>query len=187
MPAFAFRHIKDLYPLFWAKSCTLTTALQKEIAATTSPANPNPSIEIGTFASRATLDIIGAAGMDHSFDAIANPHNTITQAYKRALQFGGQGRMLMFLSMTLPPWLVQRLPTERNKQFWESRRMIWETCENLVQKKKASIARGDKEGLDIISVALRSGGFSDMDLVNQMLTFMAAGHESEFSIPDIDC
>lgn len=33
-------------------------------------------------------------------------------------------------------------------------------------------------GIDIISVALESGGFSDEDLVNQMMTFLVAGHET---------
>jgi cytochrome P450 len=32
MPAFHFRHIRDLYPMMWAKSISLTSALQQGIS-----------------------------------------------------------------------------------------------------------------------------------------------------------
>jgi cytochrome P450 len=43
--------------------------------------------------------------------------------------------------------------------------------------------KGDskKAHTDILSVALSSGGFSDEDLVNQLMTFLAAGHETTAS------
>ena len=37
---------------------------------------------------------------------------------------------------------------------------------------------GKHTGVDILSIAIESGGFSDEDLVNQMMTFLAAGHET---------
>ena len=41
---------------------------------------------------------------------------------------------------------------------------------------------GEKErGLDILTVAIDSGAFSDDDLVDQMMTFLAAGHETTAS------
>ena len=40
---------------------------------------------------------------------------------------------------------------------------------------------GEAKGLDILSVAMESGGFSDEDLVNQLMTFLAAGHETTAS------
>jgi cytochrome P450 len=40
------------------------------------------------------------------------------------------------------------------------------------------MARKEKTEVDIISVALESGGFTDEELVNQMMTFLVAGHET---------
>lgn len=65
-PAFAFRHVKDLYPIFWSKSGEMVraiqSALQAERAQATTESKEAPSIEFGQWASRATLDIIGLAG-----------------------------------------------------------------------------------------------------------------------------
>lgn len=71
-PAFAFRHIKEIYPIFWAKSRELVDCL----AAASSSADDKGlqsagddtrhapgSIDVGDWSSRATLDIIGISGM----------------------------------------------------------------------------------------------------------------------------
>jgi len=56
-PAFAFRHLKDLYPIFWAKSEELVTAVSQAAKL-----NDNSEVEVNSWASRAALDIIGVAG-----------------------------------------------------------------------------------------------------------------------------
>ncbi|KAI9871199.1 MAG: hypothetical protein M1823_008517, partial [Watsoniomyces obsoletus] len=68
MPAFNFRHIKELYPIFWSKSVEMVQGIQASL-----PANTPWSLEVGEWASRATLDIIGVAGMGQDFNSIANP------------------------------------------------------------------------------------------------------------------
>lgn len=66
MPAFAFRHVKDLYPTFWTKSRELVKAISGAVRAETaqwsSDEKDAPAVEIGQWTSRATLDIIGVAG-----------------------------------------------------------------------------------------------------------------------------
>ena len=55
--------------------------------------------------------------------------------------------------------------------------VIQRTCLDLIQQKKHLL---EKSGAtkDILSVAIESGGFSDEDLVNQLMTFLIAGHET---------
>ena len=79
MPAFSFRHIKDLYPIFWTKSREMTKGI---IAATNSSDGQSSVIEIRDWASRATLDIIGVAGMGQDFNAIADPENELNITYR---------------------------------------------------------------------------------------------------------
>ena len=61
MPAFAFRHLKELYPIFWTKSMELVEAVTH--AAQTSDTS---TVEVNGWASRAALDIIGVAGSEYS-------------------------------------------------------------------------------------------------------------------------
>ena len=66
MPAFSFRHIKELYPVFWSKAQELVHGIEKEISEA-----PGSQIDIADWASRASLDIIGSAGMGHEFKSLS--------------------------------------------------------------------------------------------------------------------
>ena len=48
----------------------------------------------------------------------------------------------------------------------------------MVKEKHEKMKGGKQSGIDILSIAIESGGFSDEDLVDQMMTFLAAGHET---------
>ena len=62
--------------------------------------------------------------------------------------------------------------------------VIQRTCHSLIAEKKhilqsqATTAEKEAANPDILSVALTSGGFSDDDLANQLMTFLVAGHET---------
>ena len=58
---------------------------------------------------------------------------------------------------------------------------IKQTCRDSITAKKATMEKGGQVGIDILSVALESGGFTDENLVSQMMTFLAAGHETTSS------
>lgn len=67
MPAFAFRHVKDLYPVFWEKSTKLVNGLmsvaQREGKESVKSIDDAAIIQSAGWLSRATLDIIGVAGV----------------------------------------------------------------------------------------------------------------------------
>ena len=58
--------------------------------------------------------------------------------------------------------------------------VIKDTCFHLIQEKKQALEKSVFKK-DILSVAIQSGGFSDEDLVNQLMTFLIAGHETTAS------
>lgn len=78
MPAFAFRHVKDLYPVFWEKSTKLVNGLmsvaQREGKESVESIDDAAIVEIAGWSSRATLDIIGVAGVSLSFYMFFNAH-----------------------------------------------------------------------------------------------------------------
>ncbi|OLN94302.1 Cytochrome P450 4B1 [Colletotrichum chlorophyti] len=195
MPAFAFRHVKDLYPLFWSKACegvrAITDAVHAEAAkgapeGLTDPEKaalgPNTAVlEIGTWASRTTLDIIGMAGMGRDFGAIRDPSNPLNQTYQKVFKPSRQAQILGVLGVILPGFLVHNLPFQRNGDISTAAQTIRATCMELIREKKEKLERKQLTDRDILSVALESGGFTEENLVDQMMTFLAAGHETTAS------
>jgi cytochrome P450 len=178
MPAFSFRHIKDLYPIFWNKSQEMTNQIAETIKS--SP-NAESVVEIREWASRATLDIIGLAGMGKDFDSITNPENELNETYRQIFA-GNRGAQIVQLMLSmLPHWLVVALPLKRNDEIGNAIATIKKTARDLIADKRVKLQNGDNKGRDILSVAMQSGGFTDEDLVNQLMTFLAAGHETTAS------
>ena len=132
--------------------------------------------------SRATLDIIGLAGVGQDFGCLQNPDNELMSAYRRVFHPTGQVKFLNLLAVILPFWLITALPLQRNDDIRTAAATIRRICRELIQLKKTSIEKqGKNSGIDIISVALESKAFSEDNLVDQMMTFLAAGHETTAS------
>ena len=178
MPAFAFRHVKDLYPVFWSKSLELADTIMQHIK--TDP-HANSVVEIREWASRATLDIIGIAGMGQDFNALANPDNELNVTYRTIFSPSKGARLLQLASILLPGWFLRILPVKRNDELRDSMSTIKRVAMDLIRSKRAQLEKGGRTDVDILSVAIESGGFSDDDLVNQLMTFLAAGHETTAS------
>jgi cytochrome P450 len=181
MPAFAYRHVKDLYPTFWKKAQQVTAAMTSEIQKVGSEKIEQSAIDVGSWASRVTLDIIGVAGMGHDFNAIEDPKSELNSCYRAVFQPSRGGQILNLLGVVLPGWFIRNLPLKRNQQIQQARKIIRKVCLDLIDKKRARLEKGESRDKDILSVAMESGGFSDEDLVNQLMTFLAAGHETTAS------
>jgi cytochrome P450 len=173
MPAFAFRHIKDLYPTFWDKSVEMTNAISHEMKTASTSV-----VEIRDWASRATLDIIGLCGMGQDFNAIADPTNELNVTYRTIFKPSTTAKVMQVASIFLPQWLLRALPVKRNEEFKEAIRTIKRVSADLVRSKRAKLEKDGRTDVDILSVAIESGGFTDDDMVNQLMTFLAAGHET---------
>lgn len=226
LPAFSYRHVKDLYPVFWDKSREAALALEEHVrreearlaaegeaaaaaaVAASNAASPrlndpetkeelvaggngtgtaSPVVEVGGWLSRATLDIIGVAAMGRDFGAIRDPDNTLARTYSHVFAPSRQAQVLALLSLLLPGWFVDLLPIKRNQDVATAAAVIRQTCSNLIEAKKAKLElKGPvREGVqmadpdpDLLSIALRSGVFTDENLVDQLMTFLAAGHET---------
>jgi hypothetical protein len=105
MPAFAFRHVKNLHPIFWAKSRELVVAVLQETKTTDSSI-----VEVSNWASRASLDIIGVAGRGRDFNAIAEPDNDLLNSYKSIFSPSRVGQLLALLGAFMPSWFLRVLP-----------------------------------------------------------------------------
>jgi cytochrome P450 len=191
LPAFAFRHIKELVPLFWDKSREGVQAMVEDILkdAVEPPQDLSEEklgdktavMEVGNWASRITLDIIGLTGLGRDFQAIKDPNNKLTTMYNSLFKPSKQGQLLAMLQLLIYPWMVNYLPLKRNYDIMEATAYVRGVCRELITEKRKKLANKELDDLDILSVALESGGFTDDNLVDHMMTFLAAGHETTAS------
>ena len=197
--AFDYGHIIDLHPTFWDISRKLVNVLMMVTAKEDKESEQSLSdasiVEISGWASRATLDIIGDAGMGQEFHAIEDPNTPLNTTYRKVFRIPtGQQRILALMSFFLPQWFVRSLPVAHNSNVAEASASIKKVCRELIHRKqmKLELIKREEGGQekpngknvrdkDILTVALASGEFSEDDLVNQMMTFLAAGHETTAS------
>ena len=173
MPAFSFRHIKDLYPVFWQKSREVVRAMTSQCHG-----RDVTEMEIGQWASRCTLDIIGVAGLGRDFGAIQDANVELVKTYMKLFRPSAGSQILAFLGLFIPPWLLNNLPFKSNLEIAEATTTIRSICRDLIRDKRIKIANKEALNVDILSVALESGQFSDEQLVDHLMTFLAAGHET---------
>lgn len=174
LPAFSFRHIKDLYPMMWEKSSKFTKRLQSEIH---DPCNQDSSsvIDLNIWASKVTLDIIGVAGLGREFNTIHNADDPLAKAYDELTQPSVDKSIYFALSGLLGMKIVKLLPWELNKVFARITSTLSDSCKRMIQEKRGAIKGGADDHFDILSLLIKSNNFSDDDLRDQLLTFLAAG------------
>ncbi|CEO60574.1 hypothetical protein PMG11_05195 [Penicillium brasilianum] len=181
MPAFAYRHIKELYPIFWSKSVEMVKLIQQDLERRQASGDKDNTITVRNWASRATLDIIGVAGMDHDFDSLSDPSNKLNRSYQQIFQSPGIGTKILFIIGILmgDVTLLQKMPTQRNKRIDEGGQVIRDVARQMIRQKKEKMKNSSSQtGIDIISVAMHSGVMDEENLVDQLMTFLGAGHET---------
>ncbi|KAK8195895.1 hypothetical protein M8818_007046 [Zalaria obscura] len=176
MPAFHFRHVKELYPTFWDKSRemveTMAEAMKKPSENSEKASNV---VEVTGWTSRATLDIIGVAGLGGDFGALKDPNNKLIATYRNIFNPPRYARYMQLAGMFVPQWILRALPVKRNTEIEDASAFIKQTCRDLIASKKAKMEKAERTEKDILSVAIESGGFTDEELVNQLMTFLVAG------------
>jgi cytochrome P450 len=132
-----------------------------------------------TRVNRPALDIIGVAGLGQDFNAIDEPDNELNATYRKVFQPSKQQQIMALLGFFLPQWFLRALPVAHNNNVLEATKTIKKVCRQLIRQKQEKLDNKEKRvDVDILSVALESGGFSEEELVNQMMTFLVAGHET---------
>lgn len=177
MPAFSHRHIKDLYPIFWDKSVALAREIKANIKQTTDQSSE--VFDVADWLARATLDILGAAGLGEEFDTLHNPDNEICRAYRNVFEQAPPKGVVAIGLYLFRKAVTGALNLEQNDSISVATKTLTGVARQLIGRKKdISIEKPEGDGKDIISVALASGAFTDSMLENHLLTFLAAGHET---------
>jgi cytochrome P450 len=168
-PAFSFRNIKDLYPLFWGKALEVTEVIERESSEHAG------CVEINHFANKVTMDIIGVAGAGRNFNTLKSSDDVLVGAYEEILEPTKEKAIYFVLNLILPRKLVQLLPWRLNQRLEQTTKVLRDECTELVSSKRALIKYAGDDHKDILSLLIKSNDFSNEMLVDQLLTFLAAG------------
>lgn len=169
-PAFNIRVIKGLYPLFWGKARALVDALRQTI----DKAGSSATVEMTEWASRASMDIIGVAALGKEFDTLTHHKHPIMLQFQELFEFTTEGAIYFAASMVLPQWLIEYSPFFKGPKeiMGPGVQRLRKAGYEMVQEKKNACSA---ESVDILSIILRADSFSDDNLVDQLITFLAAG------------
>ena len=173
MPAFHFRNIKALYPVFWSKSIEFCNRIK-----TTLGDNTSRPLEIGHYATQVTLDIIGLAGLGRDIGSLRDGDDELIKNYEEILEPTTEKAVYFVLHLLFPPWLISMLPWQLNERVRITTSNLRRICKEFVVEKKSKMKHSSPEtpdGRDILSIMIQSNDFSDDNLVDQLLTFLAAG------------
>lgn len=181
-PAFSFRRIKSLYPLFWSKAVELRDTLDTHVLQLHKAADgsdrPSSIIDASSWFSRATLDLLGIAVFDYDFGSVQNPDHALfhsTASYHTAQRSQLAGPLRFFLNQLLPEFVTRHVPFLSYGDFQKSADPARTYFRSLLDKRREDVSAGKDFGQDLLTMMLKRGDFSDEDMVHQMMTMWFAG------------
>ncbi|KAF1989205.1 cytochrome P450 [Aulographum hederae CBS 113979] len=186
LPMFGFRQIKDLYPMMNIKAETLIESISNKLREDLEKAKDEEQyagddttvIEMNGWADRSTLDMIGVAGLGHQFNSLRNSDDVIAKKYFSILE-PNPARLPWFITiLLLGKSAVDKLPLGLNKTMDDAVSSLRGSCWQFLQDRKAQIAKAPEEHFDVLAGLIKTNNFSDDELMDQLLTFLAAGHET---------
>ncbi|KAF8604786.1 cytochrome P450 [Ceratobasidium sp. AG-I] len=186
-PSFGPPQIRGLVPVFWQKSNKL-----KDIWLDQIKGNPEGScvIDVLPWLSRATLDIIGVAGFDYHFNSLeGDDQDELAKAFMKVFEAGQQPTMFSRLRNFVP--LLKIIPDTNARTDERGQSTMRRIGMKLINEKKSALAQDSKtgstaQGRDLLTLLIKSNmaneseaqGMSDNEVMAQISTFLAAGHET---------
>ncbi|THH09705.1 hypothetical protein EW145_g1826 [Phellinidium pouzarii] len=190
-PSFGPSSIKELTPVFFQKALQLRDIWKSEVEA----GQGSKTIEVLSWLSRTTLDIIGLAGFDYKFDAlnVNQEPNELNKAFATLLNATGMRSPIRLLQAFFP--IFRLIPTERGRDEHLAQTTMRRIAEGLLRQRKSYILgdssaekkTSDFEGRDLLSALVKSNmdtelpdtqRMVDEDVLAQVPTFLVAGHET---------
>ncbi|KAF8061719.1 cytochrome P450 [Lyophyllum atratum] len=183
-PAFGPSQIRELTEIFVAKSLQL-----RDIWAADNANHGGTSrIDILSWLSRTTLDIIGLAGFNYSFNALNEDHkeNELNAAFSTVFHAGTTMSLIPILRAWFP--IFRFLRAEKDVEIKQSQQTMARIGNGLLRESKASIREKSAwKCRDLLSLLVKSNmatdipenqRMSDEDVLAQVPTFLVAGHET---------
>ena len=176
-PSFSIASIRSLMPIFWQKSLHMANLWQQELSA---DGVSTKSFEALEWLNRATLDIIGEAGLGTEINSLDDAETPLRQAYRGVFSFDIQSRLIHGLTSFLP--LMKYFPSQTNRDMLHSREIILNKAANIIREKHVLAKQQGARQKDIISLIVKDNmnaeaadTLSFEAMRDQVMTFLGAG------------
>lgn len=117
--------------------------------------------------------------MGRDFRSLQNSENKVADSFLAILEPTKEKMAFLTVNFILPQWFAKRIPWRLNKVIDDEVGYLRDLCKGIVLEKRAAMtatkATATELEADILGSMMISGDFTDDELVDQMLTFLAAG------------
>ncbi|KIK04023.1 hypothetical protein K443DRAFT_676331 [Laccaria amethystina LaAM-08-1] len=181
-PAFGPAHVRELTEIFVKKSIQLRDIWIEEIS------KGRGQIDVLSWLSKMTLDVIGLAGFNYKFDSLTRPgEDELHDAFSHVLRASTNVSVFAALRYAFP--IFRSLPAPGDAAAEKARRTMLHIGSKLLVDSKAAIEqnKGSGKSKDLLSLLVRANTsteltdnqrMSDGDVLAQVPTFLVAGHET---------
>ncbi|KAH0837735.1 hypothetical protein AYO21_09358 [Fonsecaea monophora] len=186
MPSFAFRQIKLLYNVFWEKSVKMTQVIDAEAFGPDRGHGgaenlPPGAIDIEYYAPKTTLDIIGVAGLGRNFNTLGNSDDEMVKLYDQLVHPSVGRQIHAAVALLVSNKLASLLCRPVAHQYDSLNAQLRLICRQFVREKRERMKGSQDQSVDTLASLIKANIFSDEELVDQLLTIIAAGHETTSS------
>ncbi|KAJ6517282.1 cytochrome P450 [Mycena vitilis] len=188
-PAFGAPQVRELTSIFVDTSIQLRDIWAAQAANNGGVAR----VEILSWLSKATLDIIGLAGFNYQINALSTDGNDtpdeLAEAFDSLVNSETSFNLFRFLQFRFP--LLRRIPLNHDNVYTKSQATMNRVGMKLLEDSKREIAENGTfetgRGRDLLTLLVRantskeipaSQRLSDKDVLAQVPTFLVAGHET---------
>ncbi|KAL4882679.1 cytochrome P450 [Aspergillus karnatakaensis] len=172
--------VRGFYDIFWQKGIELVRCLECDLGN-----EGETVVEITQWASQITMDIIGLAALGRDFGTLSGTGDQLSKelfsTYQEIFTWTPEKELFMAFNRVLPRGFVQWLPWGVNHRIDVTSVVLRGICRRLVREKVEEFYRTDGAGEDLVARMLRTGRWEAEGLVEQLLTIIAAGHETSAS------
>ncbi|CAG8148898.1 unnamed protein product [Penicillium salamii] len=149
--------------------------------------HPNPEfgyamIDMNDWATCLTLDVIAIAALGRDLGIIQKPNNPLKSAYDEAFRESPRKAAMFFLAYCRMEWIMDYVPWNLDSRDRAATLFLRKFCRDAIQDKRRSLhstpATTDTKAPDLLSKLIASETLTDDQLVEQLLSILAAGHET---------
>lgn len=177
-PAFSIQSIRSLMPIFWTKCLHMADLWEQEMRK---EGVTSTRFEVLDWLNRATLDIIGRAGLGTDIDSLDDPETPLRDAYRKCFSFDLEARIINGLAAFTS--LVRYLPAKANRDMMNARKAIVSRASVIIKEKETqAVATKEVKHKDIIGLVIRHNMKASIEdsltvevMRDQVMTFLGAG------------
>ncbi|KAE9397676.1 cytochrome P450 [Gymnopus androsaceus JB14] len=186
-PAFGASQIRELTEIFVDESLHLRDVWMAQVGTDDKSAR----VDVLSWLSRMTLDVIGRSGFNYRFNALGSTEpDELNKAF--SIIFGTSTRLTLWTMLQSFIPILRVFPTSNESTKKDARQTMDRIGQQLLQEsKKHLMATGEKgnnwRAKDLLSLLVRSNmskdiapnqRMSDEDVIAQVPSFIVAGHET---------